>query len=96
MLCIRLANCTSCALVPLPYLFNLQYLPIPFVQAGLAGMMGMAGSSNVQGEDQKKLDLVANEVFKNSLRRSGQCCILVSRKSCCGSSQAGKAARLSY
>lgn len=40
-------------------------------------MMGMAGSSNVQGEDQKKLDIVANEVFKNSLRRSGQCCILV-------------------
>ena len=31
----------------------------------------------MQGEDQKKLDLVANEVFKNSLRRSGQCCILV-------------------
>ena len=40
-------------------------------------MMGLAGSSNVQGEDQKKLDIVANEVFKNSLRRSGQCCILV-------------------
>ena len=42
-------------------------------------MMGMAGSSNVQGEDQKKLDLLSNEVFKNSLRRSGQCCILVRR-----------------
>ncbi|KAI3425124.1 hypothetical protein D9Q98_008896 [Chlorella vulgaris] len=49
-------------------------------RAGLAGMMGMAGSSNVQGEDQKKLDLVANEVFKNSLRRSGQCCILVTEE----------------
>ncbi|EFN53719.1 hypothetical protein CHLNCDRAFT_56257 [Chlorella variabilis] len=49
-------------------------------QAGLAGMMGMAGSSNVQGEDQKKLDLVANEVFKNSLRRSGQCCILITEE----------------
>ncbi len=31
----------------------------------------------MQGEDQKKLDVIANEVFKNSLRRSGQCCILV-------------------
>lgn len=49
-------------------------------RAGLAGMMGMAGSSNVQGEDQKKLDLVANEVFKNSLRRSGQCCILITEE----------------
>lgn len=49
-------------------------------RAGLAGMMGLAGSSNVQGEDQKKLDIVANEVFKNSLRRSGQCCILITEE----------------
>ena len=41
-------------------------------------MLGMAGSENVQGEDQKKLDIVANEVFKNVLRRSGQCAVLVS------------------
>jgi fructose-1,6-bisphosphatase len=33
------------------------------VQAGLAGMLGMAGSANVQGEDQKKLDILANDVF---------------------------------
>ena len=32
-------------------------------QAGLAGMLGMAGSANVQGEDQKKLDVLANDVF---------------------------------
>lgn len=62
-------------------------------QAGLAGMMGMAGSSNVQGEDQKKLDLVANEVFKNSLRRSGQCCILVSVMSGCARLDAGSSCR---
>lgn len=49
-------------------------------RAGLAGMMGMAGSENVQGEDQKKLDVIANEVFKNSLRRSGQCCILITEE----------------
>lgn len=33
------------------------------MQAGLAGMLGMAGSANVQGEDQKKLDVLANDVF---------------------------------
>eukprot|EP00887_Chlorella_sp_A99_P000073 scaffold16.g73.t1 len=49
-------------------------------KAGLAGMMGMAGSSNVQGEDQKKLDIIANEVFKNVLKRSGQCCVLVTEE----------------
>ena len=31
----------------------------------------------MQGEDQKKLDIVANEVFINVLRRSGQCSVLV-------------------
>ena len=29
--------------------------PIPGGQAGLAGMLGMAGTENVQGEDQKKV-----------------------------------------
>ena len=32
----------------------------------------------VQGEDQKKLDILANEVFINVLRSSGQCAVLVS------------------
>jgi fructose-1,6-bisphosphatase I len=41
-------------------------------------VLGMAGATNVQGEDQKKLDLIANEVFKNVLLRSGQCSIMVS------------------
>ena len=50
----------------------------PSVQAGLAGVLGLAGSANVQGEDQKKLDILANEVFINVLRRCGQCSVLVS------------------
>ena len=32
----------------------------------------------MQGEDQKKLDILANEVFINVLRKSGQCAVLVS------------------
>ena len=52
------------------------------MQAGVAGndVLGKAGSSNVQGEDQKKLDVVANEVFKNVLRKSGQCAVLVTEE----------------
>lgn len=49
-------------------------------KAGLAGVLGLAGSSNVQGEDQKKLDILSNEVFKNVLRKSGQCCVLVTEE----------------
>jgi len=56
--------------------------PLIFPQAGVAGndVLGVAGSSNVQGEDQKKLDIVANEVFKNVLRKSGQCAVLVTEE----------------
>lgn len=42
--------------------------------------MGQAGSSNVQGEDQKKLDIISNEVFKNVLRKTGQCAVLVTEE----------------
>ena len=37
----------------------------------LAGVLGAAGQENVQGEDQKKLDLIANSVFIESMERSG-------------------------
>ncbi len=37
----------------------------------LAGVLGAAGQENVQGEDQKKLDLLANDVFIDALQRSG-------------------------
>lgn len=32
----------------------------------------------MQGEDQKKLDILANEVFLNMLAKSGQCAVVVS------------------
>lgn len=37
----------------------------------LAGVLGEAGQQNVQGEGQKKLDVIANEVFIASMERSG-------------------------
>jgi fructose-1,6-bisphosphatase I len=49
-------------------------------KAGLAGMLGLAGETNVQGEDQKKLDVLANEAFINVLSRCGQCGLLVSEE----------------
>ncbi len=35
-----------------------------------------------QGEDQKKLDVLANEVFINMLAKSGQCAVIVSMDLC--------------
>jgi fructose-1,6-bisphosphatase I len=41
---------------------------------------GLAGSVNVQGEDVKKLDVLANEIFINSLKASGLAAVLVSEE----------------
>ncbi len=40
-------------------------------KGGLAGVLGSAGSENVQGETQKKLDIIANDVLLESMARSG-------------------------
>jgi len=38
----------------------------------LAGVLGAAGQENVQGEEQKKLDIIANDVFIENTQASGQ------------------------
>lgn len=49
-------------------------------KAGLAKLLGLAGDTNVQGEEQKKLDVLSNEVFVKALVSSGRTCILVSEE----------------
>ncbi|GLJ54767.1 hypothetical protein SUGI_1176410 [Cryptomeria japonica] len=49
-------------------------------KAGLAKLIGLAGETNVQGEEQKKLDVLSNEVFVKALVSSGRTCILVSEE----------------
>ena len=41
---------------------------------------GIAGQVNVQGEEVKKLDVLANELFINLLRSSFTTCLLVSEE----------------
>lgn len=43
-------------------------------KAGLVDILGQAGSENVQGEQQQKLDVYANDTFLEELRASGECC----------------------
>lgn len=40
-------------------------------RAPLEGALGVAGSENVQGEEQKKLDVISNEVMSGHLQTSG-------------------------
>lgn len=49
-------------------------------KAGLVDILGEAGTTNVQGESQKKLDVYANEQFITALQSGGECCIVVSEE----------------
>ena len=40
-------------------------------QGALAGILGAAGTENVQGEDQKALDVISNDLLKDTLLSSG-------------------------
>lgn len=49
-------------------------------KAGIAGLYGQVGTVNSTGDDQKKLDVLSNEMMVNSLYNSHVCCILVSEE----------------
>ncbi|MGC6514517.1 MAG: class 1 fructose-bisphosphatase [Myxococcota bacterium] len=49
-------------------------------RAGLAGMLGEAGTINVQGEFVQKLDVYADETFRRSLEHRGCTCMIVSEE----------------
>ena len=49
-------------------------------RAGLVNILGAAGAKNVQGEDQQKLDVIANETIKNCLNHTGRVCVMGSEE----------------
>ncbi len=49
-------------------------------KAGLSDILGEVGSRNIQGEDQKKLDVFANQKFINGLQGSSECCGIASEE----------------
>lgn len=49
-------------------------------KAGLADILGDAENVNVQGEEQKKLDVFANEQFIAALSSTGECCAIASEE----------------
>jgi len=49
-------------------------------RAGISNLFGAAGDTNVQGEEVKKLDVLANDLFINMLRSSFASCLLVSEE----------------
>lgn len=49
-------------------------------KSGLLDIAGAYGNKNVQGEDQQKLDVIANIRFTRALRNGGQVCAIVSEE----------------
>merc|ERR1719359_1583589 len=49
-------------------------------KAGIANLFGLAGEVNSTGDDQKKLDVLSNDIFVNALVKSGSCAVLVSEE----------------
>ncbi|TFL07541.1 fructose-1,6-bisphosphatase [Pterulicium gracile] len=49
-------------------------------KARLINLIGLAGETNVQGEEQKKLDVLSNDIMVNALRASGRTAVLVSEE----------------
>mmetsp|Transcript_21782 Transcript_21782/g.51688 ORF Transcript_21782/g.51688 Transcript_21782/m.51688 type:complete len:342 (-) Transcript_21782:252-1277(-) len=49
-------------------------------RAGIANLYGLAGEQNSTGDDQKKLDVLANDMMINALVNSGVCSVLVSEE----------------
>ncbi len=49
-------------------------------RAGLVDILGSAGSTNVQGEEQKKLDIMANETLTSVMGHTGRVCVMASEE----------------
>jgi len=49
-------------------------------RAGLVNILGASGIQNVQGEEQQKLDIFANETLKNCLKHTGRVCVMGSEE----------------
>lgn len=49
-------------------------------KAGLVDILGEMGGTNYHGEEQKKLDVIADETFIATLSRSGEVCAIISEE----------------
>lgn len=49
-------------------------------RAGLVNILGAAGATNVQGEEQQKLDVFANETLKSAMTHTGRVCVMASEE----------------
>lgn len=49
-------------------------------RAGLVNVLGSLGTTNIQGEEQKKLDVLANDALKSVMGHTGRVCVMASEE----------------
>ncbi|KAI9809658.1 MAG: hypothetical protein M1825_000090 [Sarcosagium campestre] len=60
--------------------FSFKSIAYYIRRSTLINLTGLAGSSNTTGDDQKKLDVIGNDLFINAMRSSGRVSMLVSEE----------------
>ncbi|EPS33519.1 Fructose-1,6-bisphosphatase [Penicillium oxalicum] len=60
--------------------FSFKSIAYYIRRASLINLTGLAGSSNTTGDDQKKLDVIGNDIFISAMRGSGKCRLVVSEE----------------
>jgi fructose-1,6-bisphosphatase I len=60
--------------------FSFKSIAYYIRRATLINLTGLAGSSNTTGDDQKKLDVIGNDLFIAAMKSSGKCRMLVSEE----------------
>ena len=60
--------------------FSFKSISYYIRRASLINLTGLAGSSNTTGDEQKKLDVIGNDLFVAAMRTSGKCRLLVSEE----------------
>ncbi|KAK8140917.1 hypothetical protein MY10362_006046 [Beauveria mimosiformis] len=60
--------------------FSFKSIAYYIRRATLVNLTGLAGSSNTTGDEQKKLDVISNDLFIEAMRASNKCALLVSEE----------------
>ncbi|PNY23104.1 Fructose-1,6-bisphosphatase, partial [Tolypocladium capitatum] len=60
--------------------FSFKSIAYYIRRASLVNLSGLAGSANATGDDQKKLDVISNDLFIEAMRSCGKCALLVSEE----------------
>src|SRR3954453_20905585 len=73
---------TKCFLSLLCHALQFSFKSIAYYirRATLINLTGLAGSSNTTGDDQKKLDVIGNDVFIAAMKSSGKCRMVISEE----------------